>query len=439
MDQFKNILISKNVKIFDNKVSIKDYYKNIDSTLSSKVKKSIRDKEKHNRNIQTEYISIINFCKIIRKSISQPTIDFYTKYKETIDHVIYSHDYMYCVADLVDKRFIYQGKQIDFVETDNKFWFNVMDICKITNAKILIQHLDNIHKYKSNDKLYVDYVGLKYIDYDDKSDKYAISWIYQNILPLFNDAWKYTSECIKNINILDYKNKYCVYLLKLRPNTYKYGDSYIIGNRIKTHKDSLGKFEYVKIYTFDDYRDMKHMAHSVKIYTKEQHIDYIDTCGRVELFKTDNINKIISDINQLYEKYHKIRNSLPHSSIYYETLVNLNKLKDTETAYKLVTNPELYPDQILVKLNVDCMDKIRATEKQEKYLNKIRKTAKCKLCNISVHYNALYCQNCCKISQRVVKNRPSKVQLLKMIQETSYVAVGKKYGVSDNAVRKWLR
>lgn len=36
-------------------------------------------------------------------------------------------------------------------------------------------------------------------------------------------------------------------------------------------------------------------------------------------------------------------------------------------------------------------------------------------------------------------SRPSYEQLLAEIQATSYCAVGRKYGVSDNAVRKWVR
>jgi len=40
--------------------------------------------------------------------------------------------------------------------------------------------------------------------------------------------------------------------------------------------------------------------------------------------------------------------------------------------------------------------------------------------------------------KRKVKRPPYK-QLLKEIEETSYVAVGKKYGVSDNAIRKWIK
>ena len=35
--------------------------------------------------------------------------------------------------------------------------------------------------------------------------------------------------------------------------------------------------------------------------------------------------------------------------------------------------------------------------------------------------------------------RPPYDQLLREVEATSYVAVGRKYGVSDNAIRKWVR
>lgn len=35
--------------------------------------------------------------------------------------------------------------------------------------------------------------------------------------------------------------------------------------------------------------------------------------------------------------------------------------------------------------------------------------------------------------------RPPYDKLLEEIEATSYLAVGRKYGVSDNAVRKWVR
>lgn len=62
-----------------------------------------------------------------------------------------------------------------------------------------------------------------------------------------------------------------------------------------------------------------------------------------------------------------------------------------------------------------------------------------------------YCSRRCsvhapKIGQRGVAKsrlrrveRPPRDQLLAELEATSYVAVGRKYGVSDNAVRKWVR
>jgi len=49
------------------------------------------------------------------------------------------------------------------------------------------------------------------------------------------------------------------------------------------------------------------------------------------------------------------------------------------------------------------------------------------------------CYSCSGAKKRRVKNRPSKDQLAKEIDETSYCAVGRKYGVSDKAVKKWLK
>ena len=49
------------------------------------------------------------------------------------------------------------------------------------------------------------------------------------------------------------------------------------------------------------------------------------------------------------------------------------------------------------------------------------------------------CVKCGAINSRKVKDRPPKEQLLKEISESSYLAVGRKYGVSDNSIRKWIK
>ena len=50
----------------------------------------------------------------------------------------------------------------------------------------------------------------------------------------------------------------------------------------------------------------------------------------------------------------------------------------------------------------------------------------------------VYCsQKCSSLSRRKVKNRPSKEYLFHLIKSSSFKEIGRRYGVSDNAVRKW--
>jgi len=48
------------------------------------------------------------------------------------------------------------------------------------------------------------------------------------------------------------------------------------------------------------------------------------------------------------------------------------------------------------------------------------------------------CKKCLDLEKRTVE-RPSREQLLREIAESNYCAVGRRYGVSDNAIRKWLK
>ena len=49
------------------------------------------------------------------------------------------------------------------------------------------------------------------------------------------------------------------------------------------------------------------------------------------------------------------------------------------------------------------------------------------------------CSKCSKSNKRKVINRPSKEILVSEVKELGYRGAGRKYGVSDNAVRKWIK
>lgn len=49
-----------------------------------------------------------------------------------------------------------------------------------------------------------------------------------------------------------------------------------------------------------------------------------------------------------------------------------------------------------------------------------------------------YCNKCSRIVQHKVSH-PSKTELSELITEKSVLSIATQYGVSDNAVRKWLK
>lgn len=72
--------------------------------------------------------------------------------------------------------------------------------------------------------------------------------------------------------------------------------------------------------------------------------------------------------------------------------------------------------------------------------NKREKIHYCKECNKNiVSRKNKTCVECAFIKRRKIIDRPTKEQLNTDLLTMSYTSVGKKYGVSDNAIRKWLK
>jgi len=66
---------------------------------------------------------------------------------------------------------------------------------------------------------------------------------------------------------------------------------------------------------------------------------------------------------------------------------------------------------------------------------------KCRLCQIEFETkkrNSKYCSQQCHNVARRKCDRPTHDELLCLLQSESMVSVGKRFGVSDNTIRKWL-
>lgn len=72
-------------------------------------------------------------------------------------------------------------------------------------------------------------------------------------------------------------------------------------------------------------------------------------------------------------------------------------------------------------------------EKQNLRTNKVKH---CQRCGKIIDRQATYCVDCFNLIQRKV-DRPSREELKTMIRTMPFTHIAKKFGVSDNAIRKW--
>lgn len=171
---------------------------------------------------------------------------------------------------------------------------------------------------------------------------------------------------------------------------------------------------------------------------------YYEIKGRKSYEKLDEKNKekikqfkgklvvLFEDDMKKYIDYAKLKYGEDYSSLYDEK--NFVK-RVCVSCQKNISNKNKNNFCII------CFNKNRIKNKNiKKHNKKEKKYFFCKNCNKKITKNAKYnlCNTCSRLNKRKVE-RPSLEQLLKEVEEIGYCAVGRKYGVSDNAIRKWIK
>lgn len=182
----------------------------------------------------------------------------------------------------------------------------------------------------------------------------------------------------------------------------------------------------------------------------------------LEKFQLDNINNI-----QLIKGLFHSDGSLYKAKIgkyeyFFYNFTNMSKdiidiycdaLSDMNIKYKLNFNSDVYRVNIYKKVDfaklyyligtknveqeIEIYNYIKTKEKITK--EKTTKTTNHCKCGKEINKRSSMCEECFKKSIRKVKERPSKNDLIYELSTSNYTAVGKKYGVSDNTIRKWLK
>ena len=118
------------------------------------------------------------------------------------------------------------------------------------------------------------------------------------------------SEDPKNgiYNILDnyidddlekYHNKDCVYILHIKDDIYKYGNSSHLAKRLQAHKTNFNYEKIIKIYESDNMNSSKKLENKIKNLTKTLNINIIYG-NHIEFFQIvdSNLKNIIDQITE---------------------------------------------------------------------------------------------------------------------------------------------
>lgn len=163
----------------------------------------------------------------------------------------------------------------------------------------------------------------------------------------------------------------------------------------------------------------------------------------IKVLKTCSANEL-DHLEQYYIKYYNSYlkeygynmtmggNSNGKRKLTYEQLEELTyELINTRISQKALAEKYGVTDQTISDINVG-----KYYSRELDYpLRKAIKTY-CMECGVEITKGCNYCIKCAHLHQQVV-GRPSAQQLAEEIVSSSFCAVGRKYGVSDNAIRKW--
>lgn len=171
------------------------------------------------------------------------------------------------------------------------------------------------------------------------------------------------------------------------------------------------------------------------------------------LYKKENLTKIQKhnyhhDINRkifLEGKGFKVID-IWESEINWNKELVISKIQATrklETPLVLHTRPAGFDPQVAYP--EDWSNRIRQLWFKKPRILKKKTKKICPICSSSFEFYEkinrprIFCsRKCASLNYRKVKERPAKEQILKDLETMSFCAVGRKYNVSDNAIRKWI-
>ena len=331
-----------------------------------------------------------------------------------------------------------------------------------------------------------------------KAAKKFKSWVTKEVLPSIRKTGSYSLQKQPKLlyDLNNFKNKSCFYILNIRDNLYKYGISDNMERRGNDHLNNFKNPKIVKIFELKNYSMCITIEKNVNSLVKQLGIrcSYDIDNDKILIFhkknskkecfvtnETHNLEFIIAKINNYIDD---IQDGEVSNELAIEKEISKRYKYEVERQKEIKETEKEITRQLEIKLELKKLDieerKLLRDESRDLNINEAiiedsdyeqdsdanttssespetndseseeepneLKTNKCLDCNTSIYKSSKRCIKCNskkryieKKSNRKVAERPTYKQLKKDLENSSYVKVGKKYNVSDNSVRKWLK
>ena len=369
------------------------------------------------------------------------------------------------------------------IEENNKF--ELSNFTPVPQTGVLksneLQYIKKQIGNEPSNTIFINEAGLYCLIFGSKKKEalHFRNWVTSEVLPSIRKNGYY--EIIKphaylKDDLEKYRDKNCVYILNVKDDIYKFGQSHRLNNRLNQHKNNIDYINIVRIYEMDSINDILNLEDKIKNLTKELKINITYNSG-IEFFQISNIiklNKLLDQIDSLANEI-KQNNKLVCNQMKIEnlTLIEMEKTKQAEIDYlKSIKTLELQNENLKLQIELLTLQKnqINTNDKPKSLIQQIldskinndqnnstqiinsnitiinettENNKSCVDCGCDIYHTSIRCAKC-ENKKRLIdslanNSRPSLSQLEADLAELkSYVQVGKKYGVSDNCIRKWM-
>jgi len=374
------------------------------------------------------------------------------------------------------------------------------DIEQLKKIKLILE--EKSKKFIDPKTIFINESGLYSLILSSKMPeaKKFKHWVTNDVLVSIRKTGSYNrvhnAPTYDELKLKELEDIPCVYLIHVKDSLYKFGRTKQSFRRMSTHKNNLEFNEIIKIFEFPNLDVAVDVENNIKKYTISAKIrKYIEE--GIEFFEVNKdytfdrvfkeINTIVNSHMSFYEK--KINSGKLDILAFienlrideYNVLLNIErekaeiereKSKQAELEIKrqelelqilrlkghaIQPPPQLSPRQATPQALPPPQapppappappappQSLPKPNQEPKYIRRLKpKTKRCLDCNTMITEKSTRCKICLsklKLTTAITQsNRPTLEQLEADLIIHTYLDVGKKYGVSDNTIRSWIK